>query len=41
MYKNLKEELSLKFSDDRKSYTAGKNDFIQNIIQLYKVENNL
>lgn len=40
-YKNLKEELSLKFSDDRKSYTAGKNDFIQNIIQLYKVENNL
>jgi len=40
-YKNLKEELSKKYSDDRKSYTASKNDFIQNIINLYKKENNL
>lgn len=40
-YRNLKEELSKKYSDDRKSYTASKNDFIQNIINLYKKENNL
>lgn len=39
-YKNLKEELSEKYSSDRKSYTASKNDFIQNIIGLYKEENN-
>lgn len=40
-YKKLKEELCEKYSDDRKSYTASKNDFIQNIISLYKKENNL
>lgn len=40
-YKNLKEELCEKYSDDRKSYTASKNDFIQNIISLYKKENNI
>lgn len=40
-YKELKEELCEKYSDDRKSYTASKNDFIQNIIMSYKKENNL
>jgi len=40
-YKKLKEELSEKYSNDRKSYTASKNDFIQNIISLYKQENNI
>ena len=40
-YKILKEELSKKYADDRKSYTASKNDFIQNIISLYKKENNI
>ena len=37
-YQNLKEELCKKYSDDRKSYTASKNEFIQNIINLYKNE---
>lgn len=40
-YKKLKEELSEKYSNDRKSYTASKNDFIQNIISLSKEENNI
>lgn len=40
-YRNLKEELCEKYSDDRKSYTSSKNDFIQNIISLYKEENNI
>ena len=35
-YQTLKEELCKKYSNDRKSYTASKNDFIQNIINLYK-----
>lgn len=40
-YRKLKEELSQKYSDDRKRYTNGKNEFIQNIINLYKIENDL
>src|SRR5574344_467527 len=32
-YEDLKRELSVKFSDDRKNYTASKNDFIQNILK--------
>lgn len=40
-YQKLKEELSKKYSNDRKSYTASKNDFIQNIISLYKKENSI
>ena len=40
-YSKLKEELSSKYSDDRKMYTARKNEFIQNIISLYKKENNI
>ena len=40
-YKNLKEKLKDEYSNDRKSYTASKNDFIQNIIILYKKENNI
>lgn len=37
-YEDLKKELSVKFSDDRKSYTASKNEFIQNILRLYDLE---
>ena len=40
-YRKLKEELSNKYNDDRKMYTASKNEFIQNIISLYKKENNI
>ena len=40
-YRKLKEELASKYSDDRKMYTASKNEFIQNIISLYKKENNI
>jgi len=36
-YENLKVELSEKFSDDRKSYTAAKNEFIASIIEKEKV----
>ena len=35
-YENLKVELSKKFSDDRKSYTKAKNEFIANIIEKEK-----
>ena len=42
-YRKLKEELASKYSDDRKMYTAIKNEFIQNIISLYKkiIQNNI
>lgn len=40
-YKELKEKLANLYSEDRKQYTACKNNFIQNIISLYKEENNL
>jgi len=40
-YKELKEKLANLYSEDRKQYTSCKNDFIQNIISLYKEENNL
>ena len=35
-YENLKVELSKKFSDDRKSYTKAKNEFIASIIEKEK-----
>lgn len=40
-YQKLKEELAIKYKDDRKNYTSSKNDFIQNIIKLYKDEKNV
>lgn len=39
-YCNLKQELAEKYAQDRKSYTAGKNEFITNIISLAKEEYN-
>lgn len=39
-YEDLKKELALKYSEDRKSYTANKNDFIQNVLKLYDEEHN-
>ncbi len=33
-YEALKKELAIKYKNDRKSYTAGKNEFIQNILKL-------
>lgn len=32
-YENLKKELAAKYSDNRKMYTASKNDFIQKVIE--------
>ena len=40
-YRNLKIDLANKYADDRKSYTASKNDFIQEVIKLYKEENGI
>ena len=40
-YEELKEDLSIKYEDDREKYTSLKNDFIQEVISLYKEENNL
>ncbi|MEG0021701.1 MAG: GrpB family protein [Bacilli bacterium] len=37
-YEDLKKKLSIEYSGDRKSYTASKNDFIQNILRLYDLE---
>lgn len=37
-YQKLKEELSVKYVDERKKYTASKNEFISNILeQAYKM----
>lgn len=37
-YQKLKEELSVKYADERKKYTASKNEFISNILeQAYKM----
>lgn len=37
-YQELKEELSVKYADERKKYTASKNEFISNILeQAYKM----
>lgn len=37
-YQKLKEELSVKYADERKKYTASKNEFISNILkQAYKI----
>ena len=33
-YEKLKKDLATQFSDDRKKYTAAKNDFIQNVLKL-------
>ena len=35
-YENLKKELAIKYADDRKLYTASKNDFIQEILKKAK-----
>lgn len=35
-YENLKKELAIKYADDRKMYTASKNDFIQEILKKAK-----
>lgn len=37
-YCNLKQELALKYADDRKKYTASKSSFINNVINLAKKE---
>lgn len=37
-YEKLKEELAEKFENDRKQYTAGKNEFIQNILEKARKE---
>jgi len=39
-YETLKKDMALKFKEDRKKYTAAKNEFIQNILDLAKKENN-
>lgn len=33
-YENLKKDLAKKYKDNRKMYTASKNDFIQNVLKL-------
>ena len=40
-YENLKINLAEKYADDRKSYTASKNDFIQEIISKAYEENSV
>jgi GrpB-like predicted nucleotidyltransferase (UPF0157 family) len=35
-YENLKKELKEKYSNDRKAYSIGKNDFIHSVIDLAK-----
>lgn len=35
-YENLKKELAIKYANDRKMYTASKNDFIQGILKKAK-----
>lgn len=40
-YRKLKIDLANKYADDRKTYTASKNDFIQEVIKLYKEENRI
>lgn len=37
-YSNIKEELALKYPEDRKMYTSGKHDFITSVIKLAKEE---
>jgi len=37
-YCELKQELALKYPEERKKYTAGKNDFIKEVIELAKEE---
>ena len=39
-YCELKQSLASKFADDRKQYTAGKNDFISDVIKKAKEEYN-
>lgn len=39
-YQKLKEELSKKYADDRKKYTASKNEFFSNVLsRAYKMYN--
>ena len=35
-YESLKSELAIKYANDRKTYTANKNDFIQNVLKKAK-----
>jgi len=37
-YNKLKEELCIKYSNDRPKYTSGKDEFIRNVIHLAKIE---
>lgn len=37
-YCDLKQDLALKYPEERKKYTAGKNEFISNVIRLAKEE---
>ena len=37
-YQSLKEELALKYPEDRKSYTAGKNEFITKVLEKAREE---
>ena len=36
-YENLKKELSVKYQDDRKKYTASKNEFISSVLEKAKI----
>lgn len=40
-YCDLKQELAIKYADDRKKYTAGKSEFITDVIRLAKEEYNI
>lgn len=37
-YSNIKQELALKYADERPKYTQGKSEFISNVIKLAKEE---
>lgn len=37
-YCDLKQELAIKYADERSKYTAGKNEFITSVINLAKKE---
>ena len=36
-YEHLKKELSVKYQDDRKKYTASKNEFISSVLEKAKI----
>ena len=39
-YCDLKQKLALKYANERPKYTAGKNEFITNVVDLAKKEYN-